>query len=301
MEFDPKVLISDFTFFRFTTFLNKFFSSEFVSNFISAPFLIKSLGPLNEITGISLTIDLESNLLLSLSKSLDQSTGLDASKPLVDSAKFDSSTRLLQFNLKELVGQKKRLERIQNNSLLFERKEYSCDFVAVIETSKYSQLLESFSKLEIAAVIDESLKPKISQTPLKSFPWPIKDDFDLKDQTEILNLFEWIGLALRPQNYKTVADSDEYFLTDTCKSFTIEGQILPHFNHLLSLTKSSTRLIFSLKVCQKIPPPFELNLNRLKHFNERKFDSNVCTADQMALTVFKSPLQTLSFRLNSTA
>jgi len=252
-----------------------------------------------------LSIDLESNLLLTLSKSLDQSTGLEASKPLVDSIFFDSSTRLLKFNLKELKGQTNRLERIRNNSILLQRKEYSCDFVAVIEITKYSQLFASLAKLDIKLLIDESTKISQIQMPLESFPWPLKDEFDLKDQNEILSLFDWIGSSLRPQIYKSKPEDEEFFLTETCKSFTIEGFLLPltsaFIKNLLKLASSSTRLIFSLKVCKKIPPPFDLNLKRLKHFNERKFDSSVCTADQMALTIFKSPSQMISFKLNSTA
>ena len=252
-----------------------------------------------------MSIDLESNLLLTLSKSLDQSTGLEASKPLVDSIFFDSSTRLLKFNLKELEGQKNRLERIRKNSILLQGKEYSCDFVGVIEITKYSQLFASLAKLDIKLLIDESTKISKIQMSLESFTWPIKDEFDLKDQNEILSLFDWIGSSLRPQIYKSKdknADEEEFLITDTCKSFTIEGFLLPAFiQNLLKLSSSSTRLIFSLKVCKKIPPPFDLNLKRLKHFNERKFDSSVCTADQMALTIFKSPSQMISFKLNSTA
>lgn len=247
-----------------------------------------------------MTLDLESNLLLTLSKSLDQSTGLDASKPLVDSVFFDSFTRLLNFNLKELAGQKNRLERIQKNSSLLQRKEYSCDFVAVIESSKFSHLKTLLSKLDINISVSES--PKITETSLESLPWPIKDEFDLKDQAEILNLFDWIGSSLRPGCFKnTLVDEEEFFITDTCKYFSIEGSLLPHIlnGHLSALTTSSTRLIFSLKVCQKIPPPFDLNTKRLKHFNEKKFDPSACTADQMALTVFKSPSQIISFKLNT--
>jgi hypothetical protein len=248
-----------------------------------------------------LTLDFEGNLLLTLSKSLDQSTGLDASKPLVDSVFFDSSARLLNFNLKELLGQKKRLERIQKNSSLLQLKEYSCDFVAVIETTKYSQLQNFLAKLGLNLLITEA--PKIIETSLESLPWPIKDEFDLKDQNEILNLFNWIGSSLIcPKNYKRIdeIDEDDFFITDTCKYFSIEGHLLPPISkHLLNLFTSSTRLIFSSKVCQKIPPPFHLNLKRLKHFNEKKFDSSSCSADQMALILFKSPSQTISFKLNT--
>lgn len=304
LEFDPKLFISDFTFIRFSSTLPHLFSSEFISFFLSTPFLIKSIAPFNEITAISLTIDLDSNLLLTLSKSLDQSTGLDASKPLVDSAHFDSSTRLLQFNLEELKDQKNRLERIQKNVAVLKSKEYACDFVAVIETRKQSFIIESLSKLGISAVIDESLRPKIIGNLVKTLPWPIKDEFDLKESNETLDLFEWIGLSLKyPKNSESFSyGSSEFQMIENLKHFSIEGQLLPSLkNHLAHLATSSTRLIFSLKVCQKIPPPFDLNSQRLKHFNERKFDGTACTADQMALSVFKSPLQTLTFKLNSTS
>ena len=135
-------------------------------------------------------------------------------------------------------------------------------------------------------------------------PWPIKDEFCLKDQSEILNLFDWIGTSLRPQVYKNNFSNDEedFFITNTCKYFSIEGSLLPPLKNALALLfSSSTRLIASLKVCQKIPPPFDLNTKRLKHFNEKKFDSSACTADQMALTIFKSPSQTISFKLNTAA
>ena len=248
-------------------------------------------------------------MLFTLSRSLDQATGLDASTVLVDSANFDSSTRLLKFNLFELSNEKKRLERIQRNCQnVLSKMEYSCEYSAVIEPSASSELISSLGKLGFSVSIDNNLRPKVTTKDLKSFNWPVKDEFDLKEDVhEIEPLFHWIGVALKPDSYdQTSFDNDEDFfkVDDTLKYFSIEAPLIPF--SLISpiinnLSVASTRLILSLNCCKLIPPNFLLNSQRSKHFNERKFDPSACTADQRALALFKTPLQTLSFRLNSTA
>lgn len=299
---------SAFTFLRFRTTLDKFFTCQFIellkTETKNDDFLIKSLEPLNEITGISVTIDgEEGKMLLALSKSIDQSTGLDASKLLVDSAKFDSSTSLLEFNLFELLGQKKRLQRIQGNSAkVLARPEYSCDFVAVFQaTGKPAEFIQKLSTLLGTTVaIDDSLRPKLTQQIVKNLPWPLKDEINLMNRPETLEIFDWIGYTLNPDyNYK--ADSEDFFSLDSCKFVSLTGPLLPPkliYEALNHLTESSTRLVASLKCCQGIPPSFGLNLERLKHFNEKKFDPTACTADQSALALLKTPLQSVIFRLN---
>lgn len=265
--------------------------------------MIKSIEPFSELTGISVTIDSTGQMHLTLSKSLDQSTGLDASKPLVDSALFDSSTRLLCFDLVELSGQKNRLERIQKNSkAVLSRPEYSCDFVAIITSNTASYVSDKLSKIFGNPVIsDESLHPKLTQKPLKNLPWPAKDEFNLMDRLDTLDLFEWMGLTLNPEieiENRSI-DEEEFFKTDTCKFISLEGQLLPPLDdHLSALSTSSTRFLISLKSCRGIPPSVVLNNERLKHFNEKKFDPTACTADQSSLVIFKTPLQYISFRLN---
>lgn len=302
-EFSLAPLASQYSPLRVTTTLDKLFSSSFISFFVNTPFLIKSIEPFSELSGISMTLDCDGEMLLTLSKSLDQASGLDASKQLVDSVNFDSSTRLLQFNLHDLAKQKNRLERIQKNSqAALSRPQYSCDFVAMVETVTIPQYIESLGKMNINASFDDSLRPKLIEKNLSPIPWPVKDEFSLKDNPELLDLFDWIGIALSPDSYKPVTDETEYFKAENCKYLTLEGPLLPSLLETISaLSATSTRLILSLKCCKAIPPPFELNLHRLKHFNERKFDATTCTADQMAMTLFKSPSGILSFRLNSTA
>lgn len=266
---------------------------------------MKSLAPFSDLSGISMTLNEAGEMLLTLSKSLDEASGLDASKQLVDSAHFDSSTRLLNFNLHELAGQTKRLERIQRNCLsALSRPEYACHFMTLVLNTSASQIIESLDKLMgIKALIDDTLRPKLIEKPLNSsIPWPLKDEFELKDNNpELLDLFDWIGSTLRCHKTEAFNEPD-YFKTENCKYLSLEGPLLPPlFDTLTTLSTSSTRLVASLKCCKNIPPPFDLNLQRLQHFNERKFDATACTADQMALCLFKSPTQTLSFRLNSTA
>ena len=279
--------------------MDKFFTSKFLSFFNSNPFLIKSIEPFSELTSLSLTIDLESRLSLTLSRSLDQSSGLDASKLLVDSAVFDSSTRSLQFNLVELAAQKNRLERIQNNSKsTLSRPEYSCDFVAVLETSKSTDALKIFETLGIKAVIDDSLRPPVTESSLKNFPW--FTEINLDDSASIHDLFNWIGASVKSIKYDF---NSERSLID-CKLMSIEAPLLPFklISDLLNhLTASSTHLISSSKVCQRIPPSIELNAQRLKQFNEKKFDPTACTADQRALIIYKAPSGIVSFQLNATS
>ena len=263
---------------------------------------IKSIQPFSELTGISVTIEATGSMLLTLSSSLNQSTGLDASKILVDSAIFDSSTRLLQFDLKTLQSGSGRLERIQKNSVkVLSRPEYSCEFVAIVDSSfSVTQLSEI---LNCPVTLDNSLRPKLTKKPLKTLSWPVKDEFDLKDQNELLELFDWIGFALNPE-LKGFTDDTDYFITDTCSFLCLEGVLLPPifiYSLLSRLSASSSRLVASLKCCKGIPPSFDLNNNRLKHFNEKKFDPTVCTADQGALAIFQSPLQSITFRLNITS
>ena len=255
---------------------------------------------------MSLTISENSELLLTLSRSLDQSTGLDASKELVDSAVFDSSTRLLKFDLIELSTQKKRLARIQRNSqAALSRPEYSCEFVAVIELAHVPVFMETLSKLGINLVTQDadSVRPKVNVMSIETFYWPVYEEFDVKDRHEILDLVDWIGLSLNHNNSDILSKiSLDCFKVGNCmKYMCIEGSLLPS-SHLLdrlkNLLTSSTRTIFSLKLCQGIPPDFDLYALRLKQFNECKFDPSACTADQQALTIFKSPNQTISLRLN---
>lgn len=262
---------------------------------------IKSIKPFSELSSMSMTLQCDGEMLLTLSKSLDQSSGLDASKELVDSEFFDSSTRLLKFNILELSKQKNRLERIQRNSQSFlSRPEYSCDFISMIQVSKVSHVINSLSKMDIKASIDDSLNPKLIEKNLETTSWPIKEEIDLKDNFEILDLFEWIAITLCPDYLKSVDDSD-FCKIDNLKYLSLEGPLLPLSILDTILSASSNRFILNLKSCQRIPPPFDLNLQRLKHFNSKKFDDSACTADQMSLTIFKSANQTLSFRINSTA
>lgn len=300
LELDDKL----FSYIRFTTTLDKIFSSEFIKLQIEKKFIMKSIETFSELSGMSLTISEESELLLTLSRSLDQSTGLDASKELVDSAVFDSSNRLLKFDLIELSTQKKRLERIQRNSRALSRPEYSCEFVAIVEMAHVPSFMDTLSKLKINLVTqDDSLRPKVIIKSIETFYWPVNEEFDVKDRHEILDLLDWIGVSLNLKNSDILSKIylDCFKVGNCMKYICIEGSLLPS-SHLLkrlqSLLTSSTRTIFSLKLCKGIPPAFELNALRLKQFNERKFDPTACTADQQALTIFKSPSQTLSLRLN---
>lgn len=279
--------------------MDKLFDSNFINFFNSDPFLIKSTEPFSDLTSFSLTIDLEGQLLLTLSRSLDQLSGLEASKPLVDSALFDSSTRLLHFNLKELAEQKNRLERIQKNSRsTLGRPEYSCEFVAVLEASKSSETLKMLEKLGITVNVDETLRPSVSESSLKNLPW--FNEINFEDSNDLHHLFNWIGRSLKSVDCDPMDDSE--LIIPACKHLSIEAPLLPFqfvYELLNRFSSSSSRLILSLKVCQRIPPPFELNSQRLKHFNERKFDATVCTADQRALIIYKSPEKTISFQLNA--
>lgn len=296
---------SQYSYLRFSTTIDKFFTSEFLNFFLKSPFLIKSLNSFSELSAISLTISLDGEMLLTLSKSLDQASGLDASKPVVDSAIFDSSTRLLRFDLKEISKQKNRLERIQSNSkAALSKAEYSCEFLAVVESSTFISVAEEFKSFGIDVIIDQSLRPKIVSKALKKTSWPVKDEFDIRDNDEIMEHFEWIGQALLKPDKRIENLEDNHILLYDCLYLSIEGPLLPPIlqSNLIPTTfSSSMRLLVSLKCCQKNPPPFELNLNRLKHFNDRKFDPSACSADQMALVLFKSPMQTLTFRINSTS
>lgn len=287
--------MSKFSFIRFNCTLDKFFKSDFINYFISNPFLIKSTQPFSELTSISLTLDLKSELLLTLSRSLDQSSGLEASKPIVDSFVFDSSARLLQFDLKELVKHKKHLERIQRNSAdKLGRSEYSCEFLGVLDSSKLSETLKLFQNIGISAELDNSSRPSVRETLLENFSWMTTDT------QNYLELFDWIGYSLKLLNNNSSFDS---FSKEECKHFSIEAALIPF--HVISdllnhLANTSSHLLVSLKVCPKIPPPFHLNLNRLKHFSEKKFDLTLCTCDQRALIYYKLS-ETVSFQLNSSA
>lgn len=310
-DFTLDPFLKSFSYLRFRTTLDKLFSTEFISLFandtLKHPFkilLLKSIEPYSQLTDMTVTIDSQGQMLLTLSRSLDQSTGLDASVPLIDSAVFDSSTRLLQFNLPELLTQKKKLERIQRNSAaVLDRLEYSCEFVAVIDSKVNSSFINnSLSKLFGSPVsIDTSLNPKLTAIPSKSVYWPINEKINLSDRLEVLDRFDWIGQVLNP-NFPQNFASDETELIDNFTFFSLEGPILFPLTDLIpQLLSSSTRLLVSLKACQKIPPSYNLNSHRLKHFNEKKFDPTACTADQSGLVIFKSAHQTITFTLNSTA
>ena len=292
-------LTSSFTFIRFNCTLDTFFTFDFINFFISNPFLVKSIQPFSDLTSFSLTIDLQSELLLTLSRSLDQSSGLDASKPLVDSAVFDSSTRLIRFDLKELASQKNRLERIQKNSkAALSRPEYSCEFISILDSSKSAETTKMFERLGIKVKVDESLRPRVNEISLNNFNW--FGEINFNDSNNLHDLFNWIGSSFKSKNYPTDSESK----MQNCKHYSIEAPLIPFkfiSNLLTSISSTSGHLIVSLKVCQRIPPSFELNSQRLKQFNERKFDVTACTADQRAFVVFTTPQETISFQLNGTS
>lgn len=300
--------------------MEKFFSPQFL-HFLnehanSANLSIKSLGPFSEMTGISLTIDTDGKMLLCLSRSLDLATGLDASVQLVDSAVFDSSTRLLQFNLLQFKEKDKGLQRIRKiGGAVLSKPEYACEFVASFSLSStdHQKFINSLSKAltDTPITSDESLRPRISVKQHNNpFPWPIKDEFSLlkPDRQELLDLFHWIGCtnfhSQESLMQQFIADDWGYQKIADLRFVCVEAPLLPFklvSEALTTLISSSTRLVASFKECTGIPPPFELNKQRLKHFNERKFDHSTATADQSALIIFKSPLQTLSFKLNDSA
>lgn len=264
---------------------------------------------------------------VTMSRSLDQSSGLDASHEIVDSANFDSSSRLLSFNLPELSKQKKKLERIQRlSSSVLCRPEYSCEYFAVVSTSNLGEFVELFqNNLKVPVAFDDSLRPKMVKLNVPTCLWPKEEIIELSNPSRLMEIFEWIGMCLKVKSDSSLSPSNQKHelqclsvfnnfyrnstdfveLKSSLTFLSISCPILPLqlYSNLINFIQNQNKntAVASLKCCEKIPPSVELNSIRSKHFNKKKFDPTACTADQSALALYISKTQIISFRLNSTA
>lgn len=302
------------TFLRLNTTIDRLFSSPVLRLFqeptVFGSVLLRSLATYSPLSAIACSIDATGHMLLTLSRSLDQATGLDASQEIIDSAHHDASTRLLAFNLVQLASTPARLERIRVNSRVLARKEHAVELVMAVETAHMAEIIDTLRSGDIVALRDESLRPRLVMKQLVDVAWPSLATPPVEDEYAVLEVFEWIGRALKttPSGElmalrRPFLATEEQIVLPHATFMSIEGPILPPsvWTSIAALVEAHPRLVLAGRVCKTLPPDATLNAQRAKHHRPRRCDPTVATADQSAFALWLTGGTGLSFRINTTA
>lgn len=263
--------------YRFTSTIDKFFSVPFLEAVSQHGICLQSVSRFSEQSELSVSLSLEGSLVIAMSQRLYESCGLDTSQVIVDSVNFSSTCRLLSFDLKALLGQSKRLKRLQERSLVLRKDLFACEFVAVC-SSAAAKVLPSPTAIP---------SPKFSMT-TKNIEW-LANEQDLS----LAERIEWMSMDF-------VNSSAE---GKKMHQYTISGPIIPSsmLKEMISAAISYSDCIILGRAPDSLPPQPRLNEIRARHFNPNKFDPTLATADQQGFMIFKKDAECTLFRFNCTA
>lgn len=275
----------DFKQYRFTCTLDKFFSAPFLDLVKAGSITLRSVSTYSNQSELSVSLDLQGNLHLTMADRLYESTGLDAARFIVDSVHFSSTARLLSFDLIKLAKEDAHLKRIRQRSALLASQVFSCDFVA-LSKGRLDNIL--------GVTVAEEPLPVIRTSSIESFGW-MEEDSCATLQEKI----EWMSLAVKKPSSSSGSNS-----VSGMSLYSIEGPLLPSFfisQIIDNCLPQATHFVLSARAPASLPPHPHLNKLREAHFSASKYDPTTATADQQGFLVLKSPTECSLFTLNTTA
>lgn len=269
--------------YRVTSTIDVLFSASFLELVKAESVSLRSISTFSEQSELSLSLDFKGNLQMTMSKRLYESSGLDAAQVIVDSVHFSSTARLLSFNLVKLSNEAGHLKRIRERCERLAKPLFSCEFVVLCK-GRLGSIFDS-------PVVEQPL-PNFQSYRLETRAWFDKEDASLQEK------LEWMSLAVR-----TTLDGERSDFSGL-SILKLEGPLLPSclITQIIDcILPQASHLIVAAKVPYRIPPHPHLNKLRAAHFNPRKFDPTVATADQQGFFIVKSPSEASVYTLNTTA